>query len=527
MSRWVGQPETHWTCRAMRWFAFLGAAAAVAGDDVAGLVQVKVRRAPSPAAAASAAARAMGCGRPTRVFRPAGIHEARHAAFGLDRWFELDCGRSAAAALAKVRAAPALASALEAAAPVVAVAPRGGDADDVDDVAVSGGFEPDDPLFGLQKAVLKAAKVPDAWARHGGGSDAVVVQVVDSGVDAAHPDLADALWKHPGEVCGNGVDDDGNGYVDDCRGYNHADDSGADLLGASNHGTHCAGVVGAASGNGLSIAGVAGGLGSPGARLMTSVVFGKTRSRGYPDAIAYGADHGAHVCSLSWTFSSPDAYNQAVLDAIDYAVAAGVVVVAAAGNGGSDAAWYPAAYGPVVAVTATDRDGDLASFANRGAWVDVAAPGERVVSTVPGGGVATMTGTSMAAPLVAGVVALALATGAPGAAAVECLLATAKDLGASGAGAGAVHARRAVRCAAPAPSAAPTVDVEVVHDGACVDSSSWFRRSKKGKLKTCAWAAKKPGKRCAKADDADVRAVDACRAACASIWPNTLACEDR
>ena len=84
-----------------------------------------------------------------------------------------------------------------------------------------------------------------------------------------------------------------------------------------------------------------------------------------------------------------------------------------------------------------------------------------------------------------------------------------------------------MRCAAPAPSAAPTVDVEVVHDGACVDSSSWFRRSKKGKLKTCAWAAKKPGKRCAKADDANVRAVDACRAACASIWPNTLACEDR
>ena len=475
----------------------------------------------SLAGAAADVARAIDCGAPSRVFRAAGKFEDAHVASrveisdppypetksrdrtsaqvaaGLDLWYAVDCGSEPAPrGLARAAAAGAR----------------------VED------WMPDDPLF--SKPTADAINLRGAWDATAGSPD-VVVQVVDDGVDVDHPDLERNVWTNPGEVCGNGVDDDGNGYVDDCRGYNHADDSGADLLGASNHGTHCAGVVGAASGNGLSIAGVAGGLGSPGARLMTSVVFGKTRSRGYPDAIAYGADHGAHVCSLSWTFSSPDAYNQAVLDAIDYAVAAGVVVVAAAGNGGSDAAWYPAAYGPVVAVTATDRDGDLASFANRGAWVDVAAPGERVVSTVPGGGVATMTGTSMAAPLVAGVVALALATGAPGAAAVECLLATAKDLGASGAGAGAVHARRAVRCAAPAPSAAPTVDVEVVHDGVCVDSSSWFRRSKKGKLKTCAWAAKKPGKRCAKADDADVRAVDACRAACASIWPNTLACEDR
>ena len=115
-----------------------------------------------------------------------------------------------------------------------------------------------------------------AWGVTKGKSN-VVVAVVDTGVQMDHPDLQRNQWVNKGEICGNGVDDDGNGYVDDCRGYNFGDNTGIELMGQDSHGTHCAGIVAADSDNGIGVAGVAGGGGGQtGARLMHLTVFGKT-----------------------------------------------------------------------------------------------------------------------------------------------------------------------------------------------------------------------------------------------------------
>ena len=136
------------------------------------------------------------------------------------------------------------------------------------------------------------------------------------------------------------MDNDNNGYIDDCYGYNHADDS-TSLLGDGSHGTHCAGTIAADSDNGLGVAGVAGGMdGVAGASLMVSTVFGNDDTAGFEDALVYGADNGAHISSNSWGYTSKDVFSDSTQEAIDYAADAGVIVVFAAGNDASTGNWY-------------------------------------------------------------------------------------------------------------------------------------------------------------------------------------------
>ena len=128
--------------------------------------------------------------------------------------------------------------------------------------------------------------------------------VVDSGIDMTHPDLAHQPVANMGEICGNGLDDDNNGYVDDCRGYNFADNTGSNLQGDGSHGTHCAGIVAADSDNNIGVAGTAGGApGRPGASLMILTTFGQARNSGFQEAIVYGADMGAAISSNSWGYT--------------------------------------------------------------------------------------------------------------------------------------------------------------------------------------------------------------------------------
>lgn len=260
---------------------------------------------------------------------------------------------------------------------------------------------PGDPYYAsYQSSYLGRMELPAGWDLTTGRPE-IVLAVLDTGVDMSHEDLRAAIWANPGEIPGNGVDDDGNGFADDVNGWDFAgndnvpdDDHG--------HGTHVAGIAAARINNGVGIAGVAGGV-----TVMPVDVFGGGIGT-YEDlirAIIYATDNGAHVINMSLGASS---YSRGEEMAVDYAWSHGVVVVAAAGNTGRESYHYPAAHSNVIAVAATTADDYLASFSTRGDFVDVAAPGASVFSTFRGNTYRYMSGTSMATPHVAGLAALIL-----------------------------------------------------------------------------------------------------------------------
>jgi subtilisin family serine protease len=264
---------------------------------------------------------------------------------------------------------------------------------------------PDDALLPRQWELVRspAMGAPSAWRR--GPVAPVTVAVVDTGVDVTHPDLAQNLWTNPGEIPGNGRDDDGDGLVDDVHGWNFAGDS-PDVSDSAGHGTSVAGVIAARGDNRIGIAGVAWS-----AKVMALKVVGPDDNAGADDvaaAISYAVAHGARIVNVS--LNGPDR-SAAIEDSVRAAEAAGVIVIASAGNDGSDldsAPSYPASYpeANVVGVGATGRTGSVAPFSNRGSAVDVYAPGEDILSTENHGDYGVRSGTSLAAPHVAGTLAL-------------------------------------------------------------------------------------------------------------------------
>jgi subtilisin family serine protease/fibronectin type 3 domain-containing protein len=277
-----------------------------------------------------------------------------------------------------------------------------------------------DPLFanqwdfhniGQTGGVLDAdMDAPEAWdATTGSGS--TVVAVIDTGVDYGHPDLANNIWVNVGEVAGNGVDDDGNGYIDDVHGYDFYNND-SNPLDDHSHGTHVAGTIGAVGNNGIGIAGVNWDVQIMALKFLGSDGSGTTSDA--IEAIRYAIDNGAHISNNSW---GGDPFSQSLYDAIRDARDVGHIFVAAAGNGNfigfgldNDATpFYPAGYDldNIVAVAATDHRDDIAIFSNYGATtVDLGAPGVSILSTTPGGSYGTNSGTSMAAPHVAGALSL-------------------------------------------------------------------------------------------------------------------------
>ncbi len=260
---------------------------------------------------------------------------------------------------------------------------------------------PNDPRLGEQWA-LEAIRAPEAWDR-GTGSPSVVVAVLDTGIALGHEDLAANLWVNPGEIAGNGIDDDGNGYVDDVHGWNFLS-SGAphDDVG---HGSHVAGIVGAAGDNATGISGVNWSVGIMPLKICQQFCSLSAEVA----ALEYAVEKGAKVVNAS--FGGFYGGTAAEEDAIAAAGAAGVLYVAAAGNDANDndvRAVHPAGYDlpNIVSVAATTSEETLATFSNYGATsVDLAAPGHEILSTVPGG-YESFSGTSMAAPHVAGGAAL-------------------------------------------------------------------------------------------------------------------------
>ena len=265
---------------------------------------------------------------------------------------------------------------------------------------------------GVSDADVDASEV---WDETTGGE--TVVAVIDEGVDINHPDLKNNVWVNPGEVAGNGVDDDKNGYVDDVNGYDFVNNNASvydpdPLTGEGDeHGTHVAGTIAAEGNNGTGVVGV-----NWRAKVMPLKFLGPTG--GYTsdavEAINYALANGVKISNNSW---GGGGYSQTLRDTIAKADAAGHLFVAAAGNGGADGvgdnndatAHYPSSYDVpnVVSVAATDSRDALAGFSNYGGTsVDLAAPGVGILSTLPKNTYGSYSGTSMATPHVAGTAAL-------------------------------------------------------------------------------------------------------------------------
>jgi subtilisin family serine protease len=268
---------------------------------------------------------------------------------------------------------------------------------------------PNDPLWsdlwGLHNAQASAA-----WESHGAARQ-VVVAIADTGVQISHPDLSAAAWTNDDEIPGNGRDDDANGYVDDHHGWDFHNDDATVFDGVEDgHGTHVAGTIGATRGNSTGVAGIAGNV-----RLM-SLKFMGADGGGTLDAIRaidYAVANGAEVINASWG----GVFSQALCDAVAAATLAGVVVVSAAGNGGADGigddvdgdATSPASCATPgnITVAAIDSANALTRESNYGGRrVDLGAPGASILSTAPQDAYSHWGGTSMAAPHVAGAVAL-------------------------------------------------------------------------------------------------------------------------
>jgi len=250
---------------------------------------------------------------------------------------------------------------------------------------------------------------PEAWDLTT-GSSSVVVAVIDTGVDYTHPDLSANIWNNPGEIPGNGIDDDGNGWVDDVHGIDAAYGD-ADPMDDNNHGTHCSGTIGASGNNGIGVAGVNWNVKIMALKFLDSGGYGSLDNA--ITALEYVRAmklRGVNIVATSNSWGCQDCYSQALADAID--AQRDILFIAAAGNSSvnnDNGAFSPAGYylPNVIAVAATDHNDNKASFSNYGKRsVQVGAPGVNILSTTRNNTYSSFQGTSMAAPHVTGLAAL-------------------------------------------------------------------------------------------------------------------------
>lgn len=281
-------------------------------------------------------------------------------------------------------------------------------------------LNPNDPYYSLQWGLNQSNNIdidaPEAWNRSTGSRNAVVA-IIDTGVEYTHPDLVDNMWRNPGEVAGNGIDDDSNGYVDDVHGINAITGSG-NPLDDNGHGTHCAGIIGAAGNNGAGLTGAAWKVSMIGVKFLGSGGNGQLYDaiRAIDYVTMMKTQYGVNIVATNNSWGSQGETWGPLGDAITRHQNAGILFVAAAGNESLNidvTASSPAGFGAdsVVSVAAVDSNGALASFSNYGATkVDLGAPGVSIASTYTGASYVYLSGTSMAAPLVSGAIGLVAAT---------------------------------------------------------------------------------------------------------------------
>lgn len=301
------------------------------------------------------------------------------------------------------------------------------------------------------------------------GDPNIVVAVTDNAIETTHEDLDDAIWTNPGEIAGNGIDDDGNGYIDDVNGWDVGDDdNNPNPLNTNwDHGTHCAGTVGAETNNGIGVSSIGFGISIMPVKVTTNSASSSSVTNGY-DGIYYAAISGAHVISCSW---GGYGYSTTGQNLVNWAWGQGSIVVAAAGNdnlnmdnGGN--AHYPSNYNNVVCVASSTQTDSKSGFSNYGSDVDVTAPGSSIASTVPFDDYGYMSGTSMATPLVSGLLGLMMSAqpGLPQQDYVDCLINSCDDISAQNPGyngdlgSGRVNALQALNCVTAFSSNAPIAD---------------------------------------------------------------------
>lgn len=313
---------------------------------------------------------------------------------------------------------------------------------------------PNDPRYSTDQNTLAIMTVPQAWDVTF-GSSSVVIGVIDTGVFWTHEDLVNQIWRNPGEIPGNGIDDDLNGYIDDVRGWDFVSTSVSssnrsagedysipdnDPMDFCGHGTFVSGIIAAQTNNAVGMAGIAN------VRIMPLRAGYKTQDDCYFDtdalvnALAYAANNRANIVNMSFGGEGPNAF---LASAVAAASSAGVVLVAAAGNESRDvdtpssSPCVPATYPNVIAVSSTDANGIFSSsFSNYGANVDLSAPGESIFSTRFSSTLVTNTygygsGTSFSSPAVAAIAGLVLSM-SPTANVDTILFATATDKGVTG-----------------------------------------------------------------------------------------------
>ena len=268
---------------------------------------------------------------------------------------------------------------------------------------------PNDPRFEEQWN-LSLIDMPGAWAIEKGNPE-VIIAVVDTGFDYTHEDLASQTWINVDEIPNNGIDDDNNGYIDDVHGWDfsqmpssdgneNSQNGDNDPIDESGHGTHVAGIIGAAVDNDVGIAGIAWNC-----KLMPIRGAGVAgiRDNRSASAIVYAVDNGARVINMSWGGRERSFL---LRDVVDYAYARGVLMVAASGNESKGDSIFPAGYRKVISVAATEQHKQKFYQSNFGASIDIGAPGNVILSTQINNRYRTLSGTSMATAHVSGVAAL-------------------------------------------------------------------------------------------------------------------------
>lgn len=450
--------------------------------------EVLVQYEPSASLAAREAARSLVRGRAAQVIDTAAM---RAAGAGVVERVTLGAGLSVDAAIAALRNRPGVISAepnWKVSAAAISNDPSYANGSlwgmYGDDLPASSGPAGTTNQFGSQ--------AEKAWDAGFTGSSSVVVGIIDEGIDITHPDLKDNIWVNPFETPGDGIDNDGNGYIDDINGWDFFYDNNTVYdVGEDDHGTHVAGTIGGAGGNGLGVAGV-----NWDVTMISTKFLGP--GGGYTSdaimAVDYLTDlktrHGINIVASNNSWGG-GGYSAALHSAIIRSAKANILFVAAAGNNASNndaTANYPsnystlqgtstttaASYEAVIAVAALTNTGSLASYSNFGATtVDIGAPGSGILSTLSGGTYGTYSGTSMATPHVTGAVALYASAypAASGAAIRDAILATGRPTS-SLAGKSVTGDRLDV---AAALNAAPAVGISIT-GGSVVEGNSGTRQ---------------------------------------------------